>query len=179
MSGKDSQKEIVSHLVHSHNFNTNTFRIDFQNNSLDTASQTYYNNYVKNLKGSGGNAPASNLALNQYRTKQQNIKNVFTISSESQTQRYSFGRNEILYSSLFLNNCIKFRTKGVTSRQAGQFISIQRHNTVPDNYFDDKNLGIYLIIRCEHVFVDQKYFNEIFAVKTYNYKDPKFSSQTL
>ena len=179
ISGKDSQKEIVSHLVHSHNFNTNTFRIDFQNNSLDTASQTYYNNYVKNLKGSGGNAPASNLALNQYRTKQQNIKNVFTISSESQTQRYSFGRNEILYSSLFLNNCIKFRTKGVTSRQAGQFISIQRHNTVPDNYFDDKNLGIYMIIRCEHVFVDQKYFNEIFAVKTYNYKDPKFTSQTL
>jgi len=27
------------------------------------------------------------------------------------------------------------------------------------------------------VFMDQKYYNEIFAVKTYNYKDPKFTSK--
>ena len=90
------------------------------------------------MKGEGSNPPASNLTLNKLRTEQKNIKNVFTISSESQTQRYSFGRNKILESALFLNNCIKFRIKGVTNRQAGQFISIQRHNTVPDNYFDDK-----------------------------------------
>ena len=177
ISGKDTQEKIVSHPVHSHNFSTNTFRIDFSNNDIESAQQTYINNYVKNLKGSGGKPPASNLANNQYRLKQQNIQNIFTISSESQTQRYSFGRNAILRSSLFLNNCIKFRTKGVTSRQAGQFISIQRHNSIPDNYFDDKNLGIFLVIRVEHLFMDQKYYNEIFAVKTYNYKDPKFTSK--
>ena len=179
IAGKDTQENIVSHPVHSHNFATNTFRIDFDNNSIARAQETYYDNYVANLKGVGGKSPASNLTLNQYRSKQNNIKNIFTISSESQTQRYSFGRNEILYSSLFLNNCIRFKTKGVTSRQSGQFISIQRHNTVPDNYFDDKNLGIYLVTRVEHIFVDQTYYNEIFAVKTYNFKDPKFTKDTL
>ena len=179
LAGKDSQQQIVSHPVHSYNFMNGTFRIDFTNNNIEEASQTYFNNYVQNLKGSKGGAPSSNLSFNQYRTKQQNIKNVFTISSESQTQRFSFGRNEILYSALFLNNCIRFRTKGVTSRQAGQFISIQRHNTVPDNYFDDKNLGIYLVIRVEHVFSEQIYYNEIFAVKTYNYQNAKFTENTL
>jgi len=179
IAGKDTQQNLVSHLVHSYNFANNTFRIDFSNNNIEKSLDVYFENYVKNLKGSGSNPPASNLTLNKYRTEQKNIKNVFTISSESQNQRYSFGRNRILESALFLNNCIRFRVKGVTNRQAGQFISVQRHNTVPDNYFDDKNLGIYLIIRIEHVFSDQKYYNEIFAVKTYNFTDPKFTKDTL
>jgi hypothetical protein len=170
ISGMDVQNDLVSHPVHSHNFETNTFRIDITNNNIDKAQEIYYNNYVEKMKGEQNN-PASNLSLNKYRSQQKNIKNVFSVSSESQNQRFSFGRNQILKSALYLNNCIKFKIKGNTSRQAGKFISIQRNNPIPDNTFDDKNLGIYLILNCQHLFTDTSYDNEIIAVKTYNFKD--------
>jgi len=178
IAGMDVQSDLVSHPVHSHNFATNTFRIDISNNSINTAQEVYFKNYVQTMKGQQGN-PSTNLTLNKYREQQKNIKNVFSVSSESQTQRYSFGRNEILKSALYLNNCIKFKTKGNTSRQAGKFISIQRQNPIPDNHFDDKRLGIYLVLKCQHLFTDTSYENEIIAVKTYNFKDIGLSKDKL
>jgi len=179
MSGMDSQNDIVSHLVHSHNFATHTFRIDFTNNNIEKAQEIYYQNYVQNMKGQNGKSPASNLTLNKYREQQKNIKNIFSVSSESQNQRFSFGRNQILKSSLFLNNCIKFKTKGNTIRQAGKFINIQRNNQVPNNPFDDKYLGIYLIVKCNHLFTDTTYNTEILAIKTYNFNDLKLTKEGL
>jgi hypothetical protein len=131
------------------------------------------------MKGQNGKSPASNLTLNKYREQQKNIKNIFSVSSESQNQRFSFGRNQILKSSLFLNNCIKFKTKGNTIRQAGKFINIQRNNPVPNNPFDDKYLGIYLIVKCNHLFTDTTYDTEILAIKTYNFNDLKLTKEGL
>ena len=178
MAGMDVQNSLVSHPVHSFNFANNTFRIDVANNHIEKAQEIFYQNYVERMKGEFGE-PASNLTLNDYRIKQQNIKNVFSVSSESQTQRFSTGRNEILNRALYLNTCIKFKVKGNTSRQAGKFIAIQRNNPIPDNVFDDKYLGIYLTLSCQHLFTDITYDNEIIAVKIYTYKDIGLSKQYL
>jgi len=78
-----------------------------------------------------------------------------------------------------LNNALTFRVKGATYREAGRFISIDRNNSLPDAVFDNKMLGIYLIVNVKHIFNGGDYFNDILCVKTYNFKDTGEMGQYL
>jgi hypothetical protein len=79
----------------------------------------------------------------------------------------------VLKKALFLNNTINFTAPGLTMRQAGRFISIDRDSSQPSNKFDDKFLGTYFVVEVNHVFRGNVYETEMTCVKPYIFSDPK------
>lgn len=167
MSASDSQSFITSHYVHNYDLSKKLFSIDCKDNNINNSLQIYNNLFVSSLKGKAGNSPTSNLNLNKLRKEGKNIKNVYNVNY-NENLRLNSGRNKILLSSLFLNTTISFRARGSTKRQAGRFISIDRADAAFDNKFDNKMLGIYLILSVEHTFAKGSYYNNLKCSKTYN-----------
>jgi len=169
MSGIISQKELVSNFVHSYEYNGKQFNIDAFRNSLEQSMQTYTKNYVNNmLAGGDTNKPYSNFAPGIIRNTNININNKFSVDDNDANTRLAYGRNKFLFASTLTNNIISFRLKGSTHRQSGHFIGIDRDGAMQENRFDDKLLGIYLIVSVAHVFEGGTYYNDLHCIKTYN-----------
>lgn len=172
-AGTEMQISATNRNVHSYNFSEGSFSIDVTNNDFSNMKQTFFENYVKPMKGQNKNKAFSTIFDNKYRTERLNVENIFSTSEESQFQRLSCGRNIFLTNSILLNSTISFRVKGATYRRAGCFISIDRSNAVLDNDFDNKLLGIYMIVSIKHIFAQNQYYNDLICVKPYLYKDIK------
>lgn len=164
----DLQDHVITHAVHSYQLNDKQFNIDLTRNNIDIAKSTFENLYVNPLKGDDGK-PSPNFYLNLIRKNNKNIKNVFTIVDYSIDQRLNWGRNLILLNALYKNLTLEFTVDGISTRQAGRFISIDREDALPSSKFDDRLLGIWLIVNVEHIFTSTTYQNKIIAVKTYNF----------
>ena len=171
-SGLDIQNIVNSNNVHTYDYGNKEFIIDVQEHYFGKILDTFYQNYVKNFKGDAGRT-YSVLTKNEYRNNNKNINAEFSVAYESRDQRLSAGRNTVLKKALFLNNTINFVAPGLTMRQSGRFISIDRDSSQPSNKFDDKFLGTYLIVEVNHVFRSNVYETEITCVKPYIYSDPK------
>ena len=170
-AGVDTQLTVNSRNVHSYDYINKLFTIDIFDNDFETSKDIYFQNYVKPMKGNNKAAPVNNIIDNIFRVQRTNINNIFSTSYYSEQQRLSQGRNIFLKSSVFLSNSITFRVKGATYRQSGRFISIDRNDAIPDNDFNNKFLGIYMIVDVKHIFSQNNYFNDLVCVKTYLYKD--------
>lgn len=170
-AGEDIQKYVVSTHVCAYNFNEKKFEIDVQENSFERILDIFYQNYVKNFKGESG-SPYSALTKNEYRINNRNYNCIYSVS-EDRDQRLAFGRNEVLKKALYLNNTINFTVPGLTTRQAGRFISIDRDSSQPSNKFDDKFLGTYFIAEINHIFRSNSYENEVTCIKPYVFSNPK------
>jgi len=170
-AGFDVQHHISTRDVYSYDFYNKVFNIDSQENNFEKILDIFYQNYVKNFKGESG-PPYSTLTKNEYRINNKNYDCVYSVSN-SKEQRISFGRNEVLKKALYLNSTINFTAPGLTMRQAGRFISIDRDTSQPSNKFDNKFLGTYFIVEINHIFKSGSYDNEITAIKTYSYSNPK------
>lgn len=164
----DLQDNVITHAVHSYQLNDKQFNIDLTRNNVDVAKKTFENLYVNPFKGDNGR-PSANFYLNLIRKNNKNIKNVFTIVDDSIDQRLNWGRNQILLNALYKNLTLEFIVDGISTRQAGRFISIDREDALPTSKFDDRLLGTWLIVNIEHIFSSTTYQNKIIAVKTYNY----------
>jgi hypothetical protein len=164
----DVTNNLVSHMVHNYDANKKMFSIDITENNINKNIETYKKNFVNTLKGSKGLNPTSNLSLNQTRLQQKNIINKYNPNTDP-ISRLNSGRNRFLLSSIFLNTTISFRCRGNVVRNPGKFITISRSDSQTNNEFDNKSLGMYMITTIEHVFGTGTYFNNIVAVKTYNF----------
>jgi hypothetical protein len=169
-SGEYTQKTVVGSLVHSYDIGSKAFFIDSHENDFESVQSIYQENYANNMKGANGPG-VSNLVGNNLRKNRQNINNVYSTSSKSSIQRFGIGRNIALKDAVFTNKTISFRVKGGTYRQSGTFISIDRNNSLADSSFDNKLLGIYVILQVRHSFVGNDYYNDLLCAKTYNFKD--------
>ena len=171
MPGYFSQDKLTSIDIHSYNYEDKQFSIESYRNDVTEAMAVYKKNYVDCMKGDNGNPPTENFIPGAYRTLRKNIQNVFTVVDNIENQRLSFGRNEFLYNSIFMNNIINFKVPGSSHRQSGRFIAIERDDAVASSDFDNKLLGIYFVVEVKHNFIDGEYYNELRCAKTYNFKD--------
>ena len=169
MPGLYSQQELVSRFVHSYNYDNKQFNIDALANSVEEAMKAYKDSYVDCLISSNEYPSYPNFAPGQYRDKNINIDNVFTVINDDPNKRLAVGRNRFLYASVMTNNLISFRLPGSTHRQAGRFIGIDRDGAMVTSKFDDKLLGIYFIVEVKHHFNDGEYYNDLHCIKTYNF----------
>jgi len=169
-AGIHTQQNIVSKIIHTHRNSEKAFYVDSENNDFDNMLKTYHDCYVKNMKGAN-DKPISNIVSNKLRSSRQNVDNVFSTSDTSPEQRLGVGRSDTLKDAVFLNKTLSIRVTGATYRQAGYFISLDRNGSLTDCPFDDKLLGIYLIVEVRHTFMGNTYYNDLICVKTYNYKD--------
>ena len=170
MAGVISQQRLVSNLVHSYDYENKQFNIDAYRNSIEQVMKVYQQNYVDKMNSSSQEPAFPNFAPGQLRYLNKNINNVFSVTEQDADQRLSTGRNEFLYASIFTNNLISFRLPGSTHRQAGCFIGIDRDGSIPASKFDNKLLGIYLIVESKHLFSGNEYVNDLHCIKTYNFK---------
>ena len=168
--GELTQNTVRTSVAHSYNFKNKTFYSDIGSNSFTAQQDIYQQNYVDNMLGDNG-FPSSNLIGNTYRLNNLNIENIYSTSNNSKEQRFGVARNKSLTAAIYLNNTISLTLPGATYRQTGKFIAVERTDALDSSKFDDKLLGIYLIVSVTHIFSDTTYTNEIVAVKTYNYRD--------
>jgi hypothetical protein len=161
--GAITQKDFVSHLIHSYNPDDKEFRVDNNFNNMEQIMDSYHTNYVDTIKSSrwASIVPGIN------RVNNKNTSTKFVTIEYDDVQRIAKGRNKALYTAIFANNQLRFKIQGATTRQAGMFIGVDRNGSSPANEFDQKFLGIYFITEVKHIFEGNNYYNEITAIKTY------------
>lgn len=174
--GTEYKQRIKTTLVHAYNFQQKLFSIDGVTGNIENVKKDFTSFYSQPMKGRNNN-PTPNLILTNTQKTNVNYDNKFLIYSEDGDYlKLSVGRNQLLKDALTLNIGVELTVPGGMHRKAGKFISIDRKGSYIDNDFDNKFLGIYLILGVEHLFVNSnQYVNKILAVKTYLFNDPKFN----
>jgi hypothetical protein len=162
--------------VYSFDFKNRQFNIEFSNHALSAAESVFQNDYISNLKSNGGD---NFLLKTNTPTKinNSNITPVFSLygSSETPEQRYPDGLHRLLKTGLFQNTCINFIVPGLTFREPGRFIGIDRFGgSESGNPLDDKLCGQWFVINVIHIFQAGMYYNEVTAVKVHRFNGVNF-----
>ena len=174
-----SSKKNNTKIVHSYSTNTKNFYVEQKDSNITSAKNTFDENYVSNMKGYN-NSPSPSVVLNSSKTTNLSYENIYSLYSEDEFIRKSSGINKLLKNLLLTNIGVELSLKGQMFRKAGNFFTLDRSENYVENNFDDKLLGIYFIVEVKHIFnEDNTYNNQIFAVKTYNFKDLKFKENIL
>ena len=162
------QRDVVTHAVHSYQLADKQFNIDLTRNNIDAIKKSFSGFYVDPMKGDN-QKPSPNFYLSQTRIQNKNLKNVFSLTDTSEDVRLNWGRNQVLQNMIYKNLTIEFEVDGISNRQAGRFISIDRTDSLPSSKHDDRLLGIWFIVNVEHMFTQSTYRDKIIAVKTYSF----------
>ncbi len=174
-----NSETLVTNVLHSYDFNNKQFNVDKQDSDITNVRDKFDEYYVKNMKGNR-NKPFVNLTLNQTKSTNLSFKNLYSLYGENENIKLGENLNKLLKNSLVTNLAAEITLKGQMFRKTTKFISIDREGEYVDNLFDDKFLGIYLIVNLEHIFTnDTGYNNRILAIKTYIFDDPKFNEDVL
>ena len=178
MTADASTFGVVSHIVHNYDPATRTFSIDAKENNIQESMKKFNKNIVQTQKGLAGKSPSTNIVLNQTRTQNQNVVHSFNPNTDPNS-RLNSGSNKIILNSIFNNNTIAFRARGSTAREAGKFITIKRNNSQNESAFDNKIMGSYLVVRVDHVFKNDQYYNYLVCTKPYVAESTKQSSTVV
>ena len=179
MSGGDNEKILNSKPVYWYDNKNNQFGVDFKINEIQNVKNKFKELYVDNLYPAEKAMPL--FTLNQSKTNQYNITPTFTRIDASQgvinpIDRTMVGRLKTLFGGVFLNSCIVLRVLGSTHRLAGTFIAIDSLAN-EDNEFDKKMCGQWFVINVKHIWMFNKYVNEITAIKIHSYEDLRIEEQ--
>lgn len=155
--------------VYSFDFKNRKFNVEFKDNSVATAREFMSNNYIDNVYKTGRDNEKLFLITLDKDKKDRNIKPIHSLYGDNKQIRQSSGLQRLLYLGLFHNMAINFRTLGLTSRETGRFISIDRTDGVESGIFEDKFYGQWFIINVKHVIESELYFNDITAVKIHRF----------
>jgi hypothetical protein len=165
--------------VYSFDFKNRVFNIEFQNNTVLKAREFITQKYIKSLykkEGSGNELFLINIDQDK---ENKNLTPAFSlygdISEDDTLMRQLPGIQKLLYLGVFQNTCINFRTLGLSHREPGRFIAIDKTEGVESGPFEDKFFGQWFIINVKHIFETEMYYNDITAVKIHRYEDSNLS----
>jgi hypothetical protein len=155
------------------------FSVKFKDNDVITARRLLAENYITELYPKG--APDETLFLPWlHKTKQKrNIFPAFSLNGDvdpggiGDTLRQKNGIGQLLYTGLFQNACITFKTFGLTLRESGIFIGIDKTDGTENTDFNNKLYGQWFVIKVDHTFEAGTYMNVIYAIKIRRFEPPK------
>jgi len=176
ISALTNTTEFVNTPVYSFNFKERTFNIEFNNNSVTTAREFMSEKYIKNVY-KDSNADLEKLFLINLDKDREN-KNVnprFSLAGDNPVIRQKTGLHRLLYYGLFQNAAINFRTLGLSFREPGRFIAIDKTEGVEDGDFEDKFYGQWFVINVKHIFESEIYFNDITAIKIHRFQEAELN----
>ena len=171
----------MSPLINAHMFSTTPvysvdigkrkFTVKFQDNDVSTARRLLAETYITALHPQS--SPDEKLFLPTiHRTKEKrNIFPVFTLNGDKdpggkgEILRQKNGLGQLMYTGIFQNACICFKTFGLTLRQAGSFIGIDKTEGSDNSDFSNKLYGQWFVVKVEHCFEAGAYMNNIYAIK--------------
>lgn len=164
-AGFDQQQHVLTRVVNAHNERQKQFNSYFEVTDFETTKDFVHTEYNSKMKGVDGD-PVTIWPENQWRKDNHNIKHQIT-NYDDYIGVLAHGRNINVKNYMFLNQIVNFTVPGLTLRQPGIFISIDRNDDYIENEYDNRFLGIYFIVRVDHVLHNETYVNQVTAIKTY------------
>jgi hypothetical protein len=156
--------------VYSFDFNQRTFNMEFQKNSVTSARDFITKKYISGVYKSDQADPKDLFLITLDQSKEtQNTRATFSLHGDDPDIRQHVGLSRLLKTGLFMNTAINFRTLGLTSRQTGRFIGIDKTQGVDPGDFPDKFYGQWFIINVKHIIESEIYYNDITAVKIHRF----------
>lgn len=160
--------------VYSIDIKKREFNVEFKSNSAKYAKNAISRNYISNLfKQKDVDEQKLFLPTQHVHKETFNVFPTFSLNGTNKHVRQKNGFHHLLYTGLFQNACIKFKTLGLTWRESGTFIGIDKtEGSVNDDYFN-KVCGQWFVVQVDHVFESQSYVNIIYAVKLHRFDELK------
>ena len=151
--------------------------MQFQQNTVKQAKQLLADNYIDPLfkaKGSSNNKELFLPTLHKSKD-QRNIFPIFTLNGD-ETQdgsvvRQKSGIHQLMYTGLFQNACLTFKTLGLTLRQPGSFIALDKMEGCQDSDYNNKLYGQWFVMKVDHIFEAGSYVNIIYAIKIHRHQE--------
>lgn len=170
ISALTNTEDFTNKPVHSFNFKNRVFNIEFQNNSVTTAREFMNKKYIDPLytKSSPNDDSLFLITLNKDKEKA-NTRPVFSLHGDLPLLRQAEGFHKLLKTGVFLNTAINFRVLGLTNREPGRFVAIDRIIGAVDGDFENKFYGQWFTINVRHIIEAGVYYNDITAVKIHRY----------
>jgi hypothetical protein len=164
--------------VYSVDIGRRKFNVKFKDNDVLTARRLIAETYITELYPKA--PPNEKLFLPLiHKTKQKrNIFPVFSLNGEKDPgargdiMRQKNGLGQLLYTGLFQNACICFKTFGLTLRESGSFIGIDKTQGAENTDFNNKLYGQWFVIQVDHSFEAGAYMNTIYAIKIRRFAEP-------
>jgi hypothetical protein len=166
IAGMYSQTQINTKNVHSYNYTGKEFNIETFRNSVDELDPVLKKFYINPFIGAASKGTPT-FQFGNLRKTNKNTSNEFSVIELDTNQRLALGLAENLKNYVYLNNFVSFKVQGATHRQSGKFIGINRDTDKQPTLFDKRFLGVYFVVKVNHIFEDAKYTNELVCVKTY------------
>ena len=104
-----------------------------------------------------------------------NVNPRFSLAGDNPVIRQKTGLHRLLYYGLFQNAAINFRTLGLSFREPGRFIAIDKTEGVEDGDFEDKFYGQWFVINVKHIFESEIYYNDITAIKIHRFQEAELN----
>ena len=159
--------------VYSFDFKNRVFNVEFQKNTVLKAREFISQKYIDKLYKGGSGEELFLVNIDEDK-QNKNLRPTFSLygdsSSDDNKMRQLSGIQKLLYLGVFQNACINFRTLGLTHREPGRFIAIDKTQGVESGPFEDKFFGQWFIINIKHIFETEIYYNDITAVKIHRYE---------
>lgn len=159
-------EQFITTPVHSVDLRERKFKIDYKANDVVAARGVLSNSYIKQnlyLEQDGG---TGNFLLQLHESKKNvNVFPTFSLNADNPIIRQKNGLHKLINNGIFQNQCICFSVLGLTLRESGTFIAIDKSSGASPNDYNNKLYGQWFVIRVDHIFEGGKYFNTIYAVK--------------
>jgi hypothetical protein len=152
----------VNRPLHYYDFATGQQQVYYQENSF-ASFITKFKEFAKSGLYAYNNS--EQLLINSTRTK---LDGLMTMPSVETQVTFNPDKNNInmMRDFLFLNQLLFFTAPGLTVRQPGKVIFVDKPASSGDyNPFDDRFLGQWLITRVTHVFTQGNYTTDVVASK--------------
>lgn len=170
-----------SKSVHTTSIKNKSFTVEADQHNIGFARSVIANTYISKLyryKNSEQNIEDLYLPTLHANKETNNIFPVYCLNGDNNYEaRTRIGLHDLLYTGVFQNACICFKVFGLTLRQSGVFIGIDKAEGCADNDYNNKLFGQWFVTKVEHVFQGGAYVNIIYAIKIHKFKQTPANKQ--
>lgn len=177
MSVIDGLEFASTNAVHIYDNLNKQFFVGMEESDIEEYKNYMEKTFLSEVYADSQTGPMFNTVLNKSKTENKTIKHIHTYT-KTKTGNTIAGRNRMIKGTIVYGDTLHFVCKGLTSRQACRFISIERdHGGAKDSEFDDKLLGNYFVTRVTHSISANGYYNEVFCTKPYTFKKHEYNTE--
>ena len=170
MSPTINSNMFCSKPVYSVDIGSRTFNIEFKGNDVISARRMIGESYISKMFKEGENTEELFLPTIHKNKKDLNVFPTFSLNGNNTAVRQRNGLHDLLYTGVFQNACICFKVLGLTYRESGTFIGIDKTSGCADNDYNNKLFGQWFVVKVDHIFEAGIHMNIIYAVKIHRFK---------
>lgn len=165
MSPTVNSETFATTPVYSVDIGKRQFNIQFKNNDVVSARRAIAEGYIKYLYKQEGSNEELFLPVIHSSKDGWNVTPTYSLNGDNEKVRQRNGIHHLMYTGLFQNACICFKTLGLTLRESGTFIAIDKPLGSLNNDYANKVHGQYFVVKVDHTFEQGAYVNNIWAIK--------------